>query len=567
MIARVWAPKAESVACVVNGEPQPMTGDDDGWFTGPDLPPGDDYAFSLDGGTPLPDPRSAWQPHGVHGPSRAFDPAAHTWMDADWSGMDARGVVTYEVHVGTFTPGGTLDSAIAALPRLAQAGIQMVELMPLSAFPGERGWGYDGVAPFSVHDAYGGPTALQRFVDAAHGLGLGVTLDIVYNHLGPDGNYLFQFGPYFTDKHETPWGWAVNLDQEGSTEVRRYIIDNARRWFTDFHVDALRLDAVHALEDDSEVHVLAELSDAVGALAEELGRPLSLVAESDLNDPAMVTPTSVGGLGMTAQWDDDFHHALHAYLTGERHGYYVDFGSVEVLDHVLRRVFWHDGTFSTFRGRTWGAQVPDAVDRHRFVVCASNHDQIGNRAIGDRPSATLAPGAQAASLAVVLLSPFTPMLFMGEEYGERAPFQFFTDHDEPLGSAVTEGRTAEFSEHGWEDLYGGEITVPDPQDPATFEASRIHPDDLDDVQVALRRWFDSVMDARSDLTDAAWNAAPPSAAEIAPRQLMVTGPVAVYANLSDAPMPVPGAQVRAVFGTLDASSYGHVLAPGSVAIA
>ncbi|WP_348523730.1 alpha-amylase family glycosyl hydrolase [Demequina litorisediminis] len=337
------------------------------------------------------------------------------------------------------------------MPSLRSIGVDVVELMPVAPFPGRHGWGYDGVSLYAVHEAYGGPEALQRFVDAAHRAGLAVCLDVVYNHLGPDGNYLSKFGPYFTDAHHTPWGWAVNLDQPSADGMRRYICDNALRWFEDFHIDCLRLDAVHELRDDSERHVLAQASDETAELSNRIGRPLSLVAESDLNDARMVTPTAEGGLGMTAQWNDDVHHALHAYLTGERHGYYVDFGSLETLDKVYREVFWHNGTHSPFRGKAWGAPVPPETDRRRFVVCASNHDQVGNRAIGDRPASSLSPGAQATSLAAILLSPFTPMLFMGEEYGETRPFMFFTDHDEPLGSAVSEGRMSEFGGHGWEE--------------------------------------------------------------------------------------------------------------------
>ena len=346
---RVWAPHAQSLSVVCSTELTAMTRASNGWWEGPALAHGADYAFMVDGQGPYPDPRSAWQPDGVHKPSRVFDASRHAWTDAAWRGKDIRGAVIYELHVGTFTPGGTLDDAIDRLAHLASLGIDVVELMPLAPFPGNRGWGYDGVSLFGVHEAYGGPAALQRFVDAAHSHGIAVCLDVVYNHLGPDGNYLSKFGPYFTDAHHTPWGWAVNLDGQNSSGMRQFIIDNALRWLSDFHIDALRLDAIHALIDNSETHVLAELSNAVAALSRERGVPLSLIAESDLNDDIVVRSTSNGGLGMTAQWADDVHHALHAYLTGERHGYYVDFGSVETLDKALRHVFVHDGTWSTFR--------------------------------------------------------------------------------------------------------------------------------------------------------------------------------------------------------------------------
>ncbi|WP_199916499.1 malto-oligosyltrehalose trehalohydrolase [Miniimonas sp. S16] len=479
----VWAPYADAVAVVLgvgreggDAHEEAMLAVGGGWWrTTGDVAPEVDYAFRLDGGDPRPDPRSPRQPAGVHGPSRTFDAHAFAWTDAAWAGRDVRGAVTYELHVGTFTPGGTLPSAIERLDHLVELGVDVVELMPLAAFNGDRGWGYDGVALYAVHEPYGGPEALQAFVDAAHARGLAVCLDVVYNHLGPSGNYLGEFGPYFTDAHTTPWGSAVNLDRPGSAEVRAFLVDNALRWLRDFHVDALRLDAVHALVDDSERHLLAELSDAVADLAREVGRPLSLVAESDLNDAVMVTPTAAGGHGMTAQWDDDVHHAVHALLTGERAGYYVDFGSTAALAQVMRDVFVHNGTYSTFREQDWGAPVPEGIDGHAFVVCSANHDQVGNRATGDRPGASLPPAALAQAAALVLASPFSPMLFMGEEWGASTPFRFFTSHPEPeLGEAVTRGRREEFGGHGWDT-----DEVPDPQDPETFEASRLDWSEID----------------------------------------------------------------------------------------
>ncbi|MFI6427772.1 malto-oligosyltrehalose trehalohydrolase [Promicromonospora sp. NPDC050880] len=479
---RVWAPRASRVDLVLSasGTTEAMDTDAGGWWCSRrPLLAGTDYAFSLDGGPPRPDPRSPWQPAGVHGPSRTFDVHAHSWADGGWAGRDVLGAVVYELHVGTFTPEGTLDAAVGRLDHLADLGVDMVELMPVAAFGGHHGWGYDGVALWAVHEPYGGPAALQRFVDAAHARGLAVCLDVVDNHLGPSGNYLAEFGPYFTDQHQTPWGAAVNLDGDGSAEVRAFVVEKALRWFRDFHVDALRLDAVHALVDDSPRHVLAELSDAVAVLAAELGRPLSLVAESDVNDPRTVTLTGSSfqgraGYGMTAQWADDVHHALHTLLTGERQGYYVDFGTPETLAKALTGVFVHDGGWSTFRGRNWGAPVPADLDRRRFVVCSQNHDQVGNRALGDRPSRVLTPGALAVSAAVVLLGPFTPMLFMGEEWGATTPFQYFSDHEEPeLAAAISRGRAAEFGGHGWAELYGADVVVPDPQARSTFEASRL----------------------------------------------------------------------------------------------
>ena len=557
--ARVWAPQAHRVVLHVerNGvaERIPLTADGAGWHSGGDLLDGDHYGFVLDGDGPFPDPRSAFQPGSVHGLSQVVDTSTFEWSDAAWKGLDPLGAVIYELHVGTFTQEGTLDAAARQLPKLAATGVQLVELMPLAPFPGKRGWGYDGVSLSAVHRAYGGPWALQRFVNEAHRHGLGVCLDVVHNHLGPDGNYLGLYGPYFTDAHHTPWGSAVNLDQPGSDQVRSHLIESALRWFSEFHVDALRLDAVHELHDDSPRHFLAELSDEVAALAPRLGRPLTLIAESDLNNELMVTPTANGGLGMDLQWADDVHHALHTYLTGERHGYYGEFGSIEVLDHVYRHVFWHDGKPSQFRQRPWGAPVSPHTDRRKFVVFASNHDQVGNRALGDRPSASLTPGAQATAIAMVLLSPFTPMLFMGEEYGETSPFQFFTDHEPGLGAAVTAGRLAEFATHGWEELYGREITVPDPQSPQTFEASQLaHVDSAEASFAAAREWTATCMAARS-LTTApgAWERHPVSVSETRPRVLTMDGPVRIHANLSGSSVEFRITEADAVVGAFGAA--------------
>ncbi|HYN68187.1 MAG TPA: malto-oligosyltrehalose trehalohydrolase [Ornithinibacter sp.] len=470
-----------------------MTPAGDGWWRwepGPDAlgdgtasgPVVLDYAFLLDGAEPaLPDPRSAWQPHGVHGASRVFDPSTFAWSDDDWrgprSGTGVLGSVVYELHIGTFTPEGTLDAALTRLDHLVELGVDVVELMPVAAFPGRWGWGYDGVGLWAVHDGYGGPAALQRFVEGCHALGLGVALDVVHNHLGASGNYLARFGPYFTQAHHTPWGPAVNLDHEGCGPVRQFLVESTLRWFRDFHVDALRLDAVHELKDDSRPHYLAELSDAVAALAAQLGRPLDLIAESDLNDTVMVTPTADAGRGMTAQWNDDVHHALHVALTGEAHGYYADFagggardeaGPLGVLAKVLTRGFLHDGTMSTFRSQPWGSPVDvEHLDARRLLGYLQTHDQVGNRMAGDRMSAAITPGLQAAGAALYLLGPTTPMIFMGEEWAASTPWQFFTSFDdEVLADAVRRGRRAEFGAHGW-----SADAVPDPQDPATRDAS------------------------------------------------------------------------------------------------
>ena len=468
----VWAPRAERVDLDTGDRVLPMRrAERDGWWlaevlaamSGTDL----EYSFRLDGGPPRPDPRSRRQPHGVHGPSRT-DAAAFPWTDSNWQGRPLRGAVIYELHIGTFTPEGTFDSAIARLDYLVELGIDFVEVMPVAAFNGKHGWGYDGVGLWAVHEPYGGPEALRRFIDACHARELGVLLDVVYNHLGPSGNYLAEFGPYFTDAHVTPWGPAVNLDGAGSDEVRAYLVDNALYWLRENHLDGLRLDAVHALADNRAVHVLEELSIAVDELAERTGRQLHLIAETDRNDPRTVTPRRHGGLGIHAQWSDDFHHALHSALTGERQGYYCDFGELAALAKTLTSVFFHDGSYSTFRGRQHGRPVdPDTLGADRFVVSMQTHDQVGNRAAGDRIGATLSEGLRRVGAALLLTSPCTPQLFMGEEWGAGTPWQYFTDHPEPeLAEAVRRGRRAEFAAYGWPP-----DRVPDPQDPDTFARS------------------------------------------------------------------------------------------------
>jgi maltooligosyltrehalose trehalohydrolase len=551
---RVWAPAARRVD--VDIEPLggvvttvPMRRQPGGWWrVTTDRTAPFDYAFRVDGGPPLPDPRSAWQPRGVHGPSRTFDAAAHTWGDAGWlgprDGVGAVGGVFYELHVGTFTSGGTLDAATSRLDHLVALGVDVVELMPVAAFPGRWDWGYDGVDLYAVHDPYGGPAALQRFVDACHQRGIGVCLDVVYNHLGPSGNYLSHFGPYFTERHTTPWGPAVNLDGADSAEVRRFLADNALRWFRDFHVDALRLDAVHELHDDSTPHFLADLSDQVAALSRELGRPLALVAESDLNDPVVVTPTEQGGWGMSAQWDDDVHHALHTALTAETQGYYADFAAPGVLAKTLHDVFFHDGRWSSFRGCTWGAPVDPASHRGaEFLGYLQTHDQVGNRAGGDRISACVTPGQQAIGAALYLTSAYTPMVFMGEEWAASTPWQFFTSFEEPeLADAVQSGRRAEFAEHGWAE----DDDVPDPQDPATRDRSVLDWSELaQPAHARMLRWYASLVAERrrhADLRDDRLDAVSVEAGDGDDWLVMARGRVRVVANLSAEPsdVPVPG---------------------------
>ncbi|QNE23118.1 malto-oligosyltrehalose trehalohydrolase [Kribbella qitaiheensis] len=490
----VWAPAASTVSLVLGADSVPMLARPAGWWSvEAEGGHGTDYAFSVDGSDPMPDPRSPWQPDGVHGSSRVFDSSRFAWSDADWAGRDARGAVFYELHLGTFTPEGTLEAAAGHLDYLVALGVEVVSLLPVAAFPGRHGWGYDGVDLYAVHEPYGGPEALQRFVDQCHAVGLAVCLDVVYNHLGPSGNYLDSYGPYFTSRHSTPWGPAVNLDDDGSHEVRRWICDNALRWFREFHLDALRLDAVHALVDDSPTHLLAQLSLEVASLSKELGRPLGLVAESDLNDPQTVEPVADGGLGMTAQWSDDFHHALHTLLTGERAGYYADFAEPDVFAKTLTQVFLHDGSYSSFRGKDWGRPVDPA--RHRgsaFLAYTSNHDQVGNRALGDRPALT--PGQLAIGAALVLTSPYTPMLFMGEEWGASTPWRYFTDHTEPeLAEAVRSGRRREFAAYGWD-----AAEIPDPQDPETWRSSVLDWTEVDEPPHAeLLRWYRDLVALRA----------------------------------------------------------------------
>jgi maltooligosyltrehalose trehalohydrolase len=379
------------------------------------------------------------------------------------------GAVIYELHIGTFTPEGTLDSAIARLDHLVELGVDAVEPLPVNAFNGEHGWGYDGVLWFAVHEAYGGPAAYQRFVDACHARGLGVIQDVVYNHLGPSGNYLPKFGPYLSELAAGPWGDALNLDGPKSDEVRRYIIDNALFWLRDMHVDGLRLDAVHALHDSRALHILEELAERVDTLSRAIGRPLTLIAESDLNDPKLIRARASHGYGLSGQWDDDVHHAVHVNVTGETTGYYADFDGLSSLVKVFERGWFHDGTFSSFRERHHGRPLDPDIPFRRLVAFAQDHDQVGNRAAGDRLSALVSHGSLAAAAAIVLLGPFTPMLFMGEEWGATTPWQFFTSHPEKqLGEATARGRFAEFASMGWDP-----DVVPDPQDPATFERSHL----------------------------------------------------------------------------------------------
>jgi maltooligosyltrehalose trehalohydrolase len=592
---RVWAPYADKVELDIahHAGPGDSAGDrwlmepsgTPGWWAAqaPQAEPGDDYTFRLDGGEPLADPRAAWLPAGVHGPARLYEQSAYAWHDAGWHGLPLTGAVIYECHVGTFTREGTLDAAIRRLDHLVDLGTDAVELMPVNAFAGPAGWGYDGVGLYAVHEPYGGPEALKRFVDAAHGAGLAVILDVVYNHLGPSGNHLDEFGPYFTDTHRTPWGPAVNLDAPGSDEVRAFLIDNALSWVEHYHADGLRLDAAHAFVDLRATHLLEELAAAVHRLGERLGRSVAVIAESESNDPRLVRPTASGGYGLDAQWSDDFHHALWTALSGERQGYYVDFGSLPTLEAALTRTFVHDGGFSTFRGRSHGRGFGRAqIGGHRFLGYLANHDQIGNRATGDRPFASLSAGLLKVGAALVLCSPYTPMIFMGEEWGASTPWQFFTSFTDPqLAEAVRRGRCEEFAEHGWS------AEVPDPQDAATFARSKLDWSEADREPhagllawyrklIALRRSCPELADDRLDQVYCTYPPAePPAPHPSATAQpgakgagpagdwfVLHRGRIAVACNLCSQRrgIPVPGTPVD----VLAASVHGFVYGEGSI---
>ncbi|MFJ5772814.1 malto-oligosyltrehalose trehalohydrolase [Streptomyces sp. NPDC093094] len=500
----VWAPQAGRVTLQCDGGTHAMERDPrrEGWWTAQaEAADGSRYGFGVDDGPVRPDPRSRRQPDGPHGLSAVVDQGLHTWR-SPWEGRPLQGAVLYELHVGTYTPEGTLDAAAGRLEHLAELGVTHVELMPLCPFPGRHGWGYEGVSLWAVHEPYGGPAALKRFVDRAHGLGLGVVLDVVHNHLGPDGNYLPVFGPYFTDTHHTPWGQAVNLDAPGSDEVRAYLLGSALAWLRDYRLDGLRLDAVHTLADTRAYHFLEELSANVDALAAELGRPLFLVAESDLNDPRTVTSREEGGLGMHAQWSDDFHHALHAAVTGESQGYYGDFARAPfaALAKTLSGGFFHDGTYSSYRGRRHGRPLDRSrVAGHRLLGYTQTHDQVGNRAQGDRLAALASsPGLLACAATLALTAPFTPMLFMGEEWAAGTPWQFFTDHTDPqLADAVRRGRRREFAAYGWP-----EEDVPDPQDPATRDRSCLDwTEPGREPHARMLAWYRRLLTLRHELPD------------------------------------------------------------------
>ncbi|MFC4011728.1 malto-oligosyltrehalose trehalohydrolase [Nonomuraea purpurea] len=541
MIFEVWAPRATVVEMVVMGARRAMSAGAGGWWSAEvgGARHGTQYAYLVDGAGPYPDPRSRRQPEGIFGPSVVYDHARFTWSDHEWKGRDLRGAVIYELHVGTFTGAGTFAAAIEKVPHLVELSVDFVEIMPVAPVPGGRNWGYDGVDLYAVNETYGGPDGLKSFVDACHRAGIGVILDVVYNHLGPSGNFLHPFAPYFSGFKGSYWGDAVNLDGPGSDEVRRYLIGNAVQWLRDFHIDGLRLDAVHALHDRRATHLLAELAEEVDALACSVGRPLCLIAESDLNDPRMVRSLDAGGLGMTAQWNDDVHHALHSAVSGESHGYYKDFADLSALAKVLTSGVLHDGSHSSFRHRAHGRPFA-GVPGHRLVACLQNHDQIGNRPNGDRlPVPALKLGA-----GLLLTSPFTPMLFMGEEWGARTPFLFFSDHLDPeLRASEGARREREF------DGFGYVWDAPDPSDEETFQRSKLDWSEVkEEAHWSLLCWYRDLIALRKALPELSDPRLDQVRVEVDPAGkwlLMWRGTLAVSVNFSQesVTVPVPGGTV------------------------
>ena len=552
----VWAPHAKRVDLVLGGntfalEPQGNRGAGSAgpqgqrgwWSVDAPIAHGDDYSFSIDGGAERPDPRSPWQPKGVHGPSRYFDQGEFRWTDDRWRPPPLRSSVIYELHVGTFTPEGTFEAASQRLDHLVSLGVSALELMPVNEFPGERGWGYDGVDLYAPHHTYGGPEGLKQLVDACHARGLAVIVDVVYNHLGPAGNHLREFGPYFTDKYKTPWGDAVNFDERGSTDVRGFFIDNALMWLRDYHCDGLRVDAAHAMLDLSAVHFLEELTTRVRALEAEGRGPYWVIAESDLNDPRLLHSPESGGFGMDAQWNDDFHHALHALLTGERSGYYADFDSVEQLAIALENAYVFSGNYSEFRGRKHGRPAR-GLPGSRFLGYLQNHDQVGNRAQGDRTSRLLSPGLLRVGAALVMTSPFVPLVFMGEEWGASTPFQYFTDHDDPeLGLAVSEGRRKEFDSFGW-----AADQVPDPQATESFARSKLDWTELEtEPYASMLDWYRGLIELRRStpaLLDDGLAAVEVRFDEAARWLVVERGSITIACNLGTKPVELDLAQTR-----------------------
>ncbi|WP_175517290.1 malto-oligosyltrehalose trehalohydrolase [Planctomicrobium piriforme] len=559
----LWAPLTKQVTLVVwreaERQSQVMTGCE-GYHRArlTNLPDGTRYAYQVDG-QQYPDPASRSQPDGVHEPSAVYSPERFEWHDAEWQGVPRDELVIYELHVGTFTPQGTFDAVIPRLPALKELGVTAIEIMPVGQFPGGRNWGYDGVLPYAAQNTYGGPAGLQRLVDAAHQAGLAVLLDVVYNHFGPEGNYLSKFGPYFTHAYHTPWGDAVNFDGPDSDPVRQYVIDNACMWVRDFHCDGLRLDAVHAIYDFGARPLLAEISAAVQAIAKEQTRPVHVIAESDQNDPRLIDPPEKYGFGLTGVWADEFHHCVRALLAGDNQGYFQAFGSIDDLAQAYERVFVYDGRYSSVRKRRHGAPI-GVRDRSQLVVCIHNHDQIGNRALGDRSATYLSENIQRLACGLLLISPCTPMLFMGEEYGERNPFPFFCSFgDDNLIAAVRKGRREEFASLGF--AWGEEL--PDPQAEATFESAKLSwawPSG--EFSGRLRKLYRDLLTARKKwrpLKDRQHTTARPLPGDALLLVERGTGDSLVaIANLSEQAQPFPEVQLgnRQLLLSTEAADYG-----------
>lgn len=496
----VWAPKVECVEVCFkdNLPPISLTKDDRGYWqaSAEGLPDNTLYKFRLNEKDQLPDPASKSQPEGVHGWSRTVDVASFEWADTSWKGMPTAEMIIYELHIGTFTPEGTFTAVIDKLDHLLDLGINTIEIMPVSSFPGGRNWGYDGVYPHAAQETYGGPAGLQKLIDACHARNIAVLLDVVYNHMGPEGNYLSQFGPYFTEAFKTPWGEALNFNGPYSYGVRDYFIENALMWLRDFHLDGLRLDAVHAIIDEGATHFLKELRQAVNDLERETERTYLLIAESDLNDTKLVKEMDKGGYGLDAQWVDDFHHAVHTLLTNEDKGYYKDFGTLDAFAKAFEQGFIYDGIFSEFRKKYVGNNPAD-IDPSKFVVCIQNHDQVGNRVLGNRLSTLISFEKQKLAAGILLISPYVPMLFMGEEYGEDSPFQFFVSHTDPeLIKAVQKGRREEFAyfiDHADE--------FPDPQSEETFKDSKLNWNfEGDEKKNTLFKYYKTLISLRKEGT-------------------------------------------------------------------
>ena len=571
-VFEVWAPQARTVEVKIGDKKFPLGSKARGWWRGEvaEAGPGTDYGFVLDGAEPaLPDPRSRWQPDGVHGPSRVIDDAAFAWTDVGWQAPPLSSALIYEMHIGTFTPEGTFREAETRLDYLKDLGVTHVELMPIANFPGKRGWGYDGVYFYAPFNPYGTPDDVKHFVDACHAKGLAVLQDVVYNHFGPVGNYVGKYGPYLTESHSTPWGGAVNFEEAGSVEVRRFLIDNTIMWLRDYHMDGLRLDAVHAFVDRSATHFLEQITGEVRSLEAAMGKHFVLIAESDLNDPRIVKAEEAGGYGLDAQWSDDFHHALFSVISGERAGYYADFGTLAQLAKSLRCVFVYDGNYSEHRGRNHGRPVV-GLSGHRFIGFVQNHDQVGNRAQGERISHEAGEGRAKIAAALVLTAPFIPMLFQGEEFGASAPFLYFTDFEDPeLGKAISEGRKKEFVAFGWKP-----DEIPDPQQEQTFLQSRLNWSELSEpLHASLLQWHKDLIHLRhsySEFSDGNLNAVHVTFDESAQWLLLKRGHLRVACNLGQAPVTLEvGAKPNLLLASDDSVSLQGEsirLGPDSVGI-